>query len=876
MRFDRCFGCMEEIPQYPCPHCGYDPEENRPPDYILRQGTILNGKYVVGKMLGQGGFGITYVGWDLSLARKVAIKEYFPAGQVTRHPAMGSTLQWYTTGQADNARRGGMEMFLKEARKMTRVDNVAQVVRVLSLFQENDTAYIVMEFVEGETLKNRLMRTGPMEWGEAKGIFLPVIRAMGEVHGAGLIHRDLSPDNLMLEPGGGVRILDLGAAKDLNVNSGASSMLVAKGGFSPLEQYTERGGSGTWTDVYALAATMYYTLTGTMPPPAVDRMQKDTIRWDLPRLLSLPKNVLTALHQALIVAPGKRTQTMEALESQLTASSAPIAVPWKKLIPAAALAAAVVAAAVVGLRGTSRSTAGSSGPVAPIQAQDWAAVDAQMAAGTRDVYTYRGGAKMELYFDDSDREVGRIYTNAEGDREFIFKARYSDSGDLLEELSYDGDENLMRRELFTYHGEGQMKKSSLYDGAGKLLETCEVFYDNQNRETGWIRRGGDGTEKASGETTYEASGESQELCKYDDGESRLYRYDADRRIQEFHVTDPKGNTSYSSTYHHDSSGTLTEVLCYNDDGDMTSKTEYQYSGGKTVRTTTHLYLSSGEKIYVSSTLFGPRDVVFGNKESSDTVRYYENVRSIQGNITLYSFSSAADNSKEGSVTTYNWDGEQTHSITYDSSGRITRESLTHFDEAGRKTGSTDNSYYENGHGISEYNADGDMITYKSYDEDGRLDYESETHFDENGEKTGSTSIGYWDDSRYVTESDAEGRELWSKSFDTDGTLVSEKISHFNDAGEITGYTSTYYYDKNGSSVTEFDASHNRLRSTNYNADGTLSGEEVFHYSKDGERTGSTDTLYHSDGSKTVTEYDANYNRRSRKRYDAKGNLVSSQ
>ena len=309
---------MEETPEYPCSHCGYDPATDPSQAYVLRPGTILRGKYIIGAPLGQGGFGITYIGWDLSAERKVAIKEYFPSGQVSRNTTISNELLWYTTDQARSAQGGGMESFQKEARKMALVSNIPQVVNVLEVFQENATAYIVMDFVEGETLQKRLKKTGPLPWNQAKDIFLPVVNAMVQVHKAGLIHRDLSPDNLMLEPSGSVRILDLGAAKDLNINSGASSMQVAKGGFSPLEQYTQRGGSGTWTDVYALAATMYYSLTGVLPLPSMDRLVKDTLRWDLPQLTALPENVLTALQRAMVLQPDKRTQTMLEFSHQLT------------------------------------------------------------------------------------------------------------------------------------------------------------------------------------------------------------------------------------------------------------------------------------------------------------------------------------------------------------------------------------------------------------------------------------------------------------------------------------------------------------------------------------------------------------------------------
>ena len=307
---------MEEIQGYPCPHCGFDPRSVKGIEYALPMGTILAGKYLVGRVLGQGGFGITYVGWDIALERKVAIKEYYPSGQVSRNPGSRG-LTWYTSVQSQQAKQNGTQIFLKEARKMSKVDDIPNVVRVRDLFQENETAYIVMDFVEGETLKARLEKTGPLPWKQAKGIFLPAIQAMEQVHQAGLVHRDISPDNLMLTPDGKVKILDLGAAKDLSVNNGASSMQVAKGGFSPFEQYTQRGSSGPWTDVYAMAATVYYTLTGKLPPVATDRVVEDTISWEEPGLKALSAQALEALQKAMVISAKNRMQSMEELEKGL-------------------------------------------------------------------------------------------------------------------------------------------------------------------------------------------------------------------------------------------------------------------------------------------------------------------------------------------------------------------------------------------------------------------------------------------------------------------------------------------------------------------------------------------------------------------------------
>jgi len=242
----------------------------------------------------------------------------------------------------------GKDIFLKEARKMNRVDSIPQVVHVQEMFEDNDTAYIVMNYIPGETLSLKIKHSGPMTWKTVQELLLPVAAVMQKVHDAGLIHRDLSPDNLMLQPDGSIRILDLGAAKDLNLHGGVSSMQVAKGGFSPMEQYVQRGNSGPWTDVYSLAATLYYALTGVVPPSAVDRMNKDTIRWDLPPLRRIPSGVVRVLQKAMALPTKDRIQSMgDFLDSIQKASGRKD--PRKLLIgAAAALVAGIVLFSILG------------------------------------------------------------------------------------------------------------------------------------------------------------------------------------------------------------------------------------------------------------------------------------------------------------------------------------------------------------------------------------------------------------------------------------------------------------------------------------------------------------------------------------------------
>lgn len=336
---------MEEITSNPCPHCGYLHGRQAVQGYVLQPGTILRGKYLIGKVLGQGGFGITYLGWDLALNKKVAVKEFFPASHVSRDTGVSTALQWYTTEAAQAVRKIGPEMFLKEARKMSHVASFPQVVHVLDLFQDNNTAYIIMNYIQGVHLAQRIQTAGPMSWQTALQLLLPVIDVMQQVHDAGLIHRDISPDNLMLQPDNSVKILDLGAAKDLKLNSGVSSMQVAKGGFSPLELYVMRGNSGSWTDVYSIAATMYYAITGTTPPSAVERMDKDTLRWDLPQLRKVPASVIHVLQKGMALQVQDRYQSMGDFAAALR-KAATRRGRWKRPVLAAAAAVLVIALAV--------------------------------------------------------------------------------------------------------------------------------------------------------------------------------------------------------------------------------------------------------------------------------------------------------------------------------------------------------------------------------------------------------------------------------------------------------------------------------------------------------------------------------------------------
>ena len=313
-----CMGCMRKVKGEVCPHCGYNAAEDIQPEFTLLPGTQLHaGKYLVGRVLGQGGFGITYVGLDQSLELKVAVKEYFPTSMASRSTGT-ATLQWHTTAQQRDA---GRESFVREARKMAKIHHIPNVVEVRDVFFENDTAYIIMDFLEGETLKDRLARTGPMDEAGCAALLRPVMESLGKAHERGVVHRDVSPDNIMIDRDGAPWLLDMGAAKELDLVSGSamqSSQLVVKHGFSPPEQNASAGNIGPWTDVYAMCATIYYCMTGKLLPDAMDRMLGAPLVLPSP----LSENMTVVLERGLALRPEDRIQSMDDLLAALSPSAA--------------------------------------------------------------------------------------------------------------------------------------------------------------------------------------------------------------------------------------------------------------------------------------------------------------------------------------------------------------------------------------------------------------------------------------------------------------------------------------------------------------------------------------------------------------------------
>ena len=308
-----CPHCMKPATGAVCGACGGDMNWKATSSQ-LPLGAQLRGPsgavYSIGAAKGQGGFGITYAAMDMMKGQRVAIKEYFPSRCASR----GSNFRVVPQQGQQQVFQGGMKSFLEEAMMISAVCALDSVVSVYEWFEANGTAYIVMEYVDGKALHNILKNNGPMKASELMPKLPKLLADLDAMHKARVIHRDISPDNIILMPNGELKLLDFGSAR--SVQDGKSMTVLLKQGFSPVEQYQSRG-QNAYTDVYALAATVYYCLTGVVPPTAVNRLEEDKLVPPNQAGAGLTPFQERALLDGMIIQPKLRPQTMEEFRRRL-------------------------------------------------------------------------------------------------------------------------------------------------------------------------------------------------------------------------------------------------------------------------------------------------------------------------------------------------------------------------------------------------------------------------------------------------------------------------------------------------------------------------------------------------------------------------------
>ena len=316
-----CFGEYDELMDA-CPFCGYAPtSQSDQYPLALAPGRILAGRYILGRVLGQGGFGITYLAWDARDKVRVAIKEFFPDSLVMRQP--DTTRVTLLTGDREENFRFGKEQFLAEAKTLAQFVDNPNIVSVYSYFEENGTAYFAMEYVEGKSLKSYLKeKEGRLSWEETVQLLVPVMDALQAVHDKGIIHRDVKPDNIFITEDGHTKLLDFGSARYSLGDRSRSLDVVLTAGYAPKEQYARHSRQGPYTDVYSLAACFYACITGIVPTESVERTEDDDLPLPSARGAKLPAYAEDAILKGLSIKAENRWQTMADFKANLLSDAA--------------------------------------------------------------------------------------------------------------------------------------------------------------------------------------------------------------------------------------------------------------------------------------------------------------------------------------------------------------------------------------------------------------------------------------------------------------------------------------------------------------------------------------------------------------------------
>lgn len=305
-----CNNCMSELgADGRCYSCNSSGEALAP--HHLKPGTMLCGKYIVGNALGEGGFGITYIGRDITLDMKVAIKEYYPNGQANRNNSVSAEIFVSTEKQVASFEKG-KERFISEARNIARFNREKSIVDVRDYFEENGTAYIIMEYLEGEPLSAFVKNNGVINPRAMFAKMIPIMESLDKMHVAGFIHRDISPDNIMHMADGSLKLMDFGSARHF-LNEEKKLSVMIKQGYAPEEQYRRNGDQGPWTDVYGLCATMYKCITGVQPEDALDRMRTDNLKRPSLVGINIDESLEDILLYGLAVFKENRCQSMAEL-----------------------------------------------------------------------------------------------------------------------------------------------------------------------------------------------------------------------------------------------------------------------------------------------------------------------------------------------------------------------------------------------------------------------------------------------------------------------------------------------------------------------------------------------------------------------------------
>ena len=846
----RCLGCMKLKEQSPvCEHCGFN--ENIPNyPHQLPLGTLLRGQYRVGKVLGQGGFGITYMGWDENLDVPVAIKEYYPNGFVNRECTHSLSV---TCGDTNRQLfYHNRERFIREAKALAKLRDVPGIVRIHNFFQENETAYIVMEYVEGIDLKRYIRSRGrTLSAAEVLHVLKPVMEAMIKVHEAGLVHRDITPDNIMVLPDGTAKLLDFGAVREV-LDADADKQLsqateaILKQGFAPMEQYQNKGSLGPWTDVYALCATMYYCVTGKVPPDAPARLLDNrTVDWHL--VPGFTQQQKAALEKGMAILPRERTASVAQLWAQLYGNAQPAAQNYvnsniqgsampndfRNAYQAGAYSNAMPNKAPDPISNTGHNGAASypnhtvpleANPISGYQAAN--PVSGYQAANPASGYQ---AANPISGYQPPVTPIQPVKPISPVSQVQPVTKKKSKTGLIV---------GIAAAVLVAVVGIGAMgsKEETSAPATPQMpsvqapAETVDAVLTQPASIDALLSQGPSAT------YTYRNGWRLELYRDSDDNERILLYYNGDgqleyKSIAEYHSTD-----NISGHWVYDGSNKLIRQETYERDKDGNIQSYVQMSGDGSV-------LETGSYIYDRKGNLTSRSIKAGD---GTTLRVSNSTFDDQGNeLTRHWYY------QDGSRTefTYNENGDTKTQISYDRKGKQENRWEYTYDAQGRRSGS---DWYNASNNLettskNEFDANDNVIRTTYYKANGTVSYTYEYTFIGNDYQVMNTYISSYGETEYTPIRDIDGSYL---------------LQFEHHTGEYSNYDTTRHYDLRG----------NTTDSTSYNFDGSLNSTSEYSYDAYGTMLSYISTNYSEDGSYRTYEYDGDYNTIGSQSYDASGNL----
>ncbi|MGN0635610.1 MAG: serine/threonine protein kinase [Acutalibacteraceae bacterium] len=832
---ERCLGCMNEYDEVydVCPYCGYIKGTAAKSRNHLEPGTILIDRYLIGRCLGQGGFGITYIAWDTRLYKKVAIKEFMPTSLASR--ITGELDITCYNEEAQGLFQNGIRRMLDESRRLARFNDLESVVKVYDCLEANHTAYIIMELLDGENIKNILTEKGSYNVAQTVQIMLPVLQALREIHAAGLIHRDISPDNIFVCNNGKVKILDFGSARVASGDDEKSLSVILKPGYAPKEQYSSSTEQGPFTDIYAVCATIYKMLTGKTPIDSLERRVKADSLTPIGELVDMPDKLSHIIMRGLAIEPEDRLQTVDPLldvfqKMDLSAPPAPSKKkkshkekqprknpPVKKAgkkpwLPVVLICAAVllVGGAVFGIVRVAQNRTPTLDVDADVSEEYTPYQQELLAAASQEDLPVRELPDVEnfemlpfenqysteddaLYADYTD-ENGMLLMRVKKDRaNDVFVNNYTlydynDDGQISSSVEVSDGDAICKAERYFYNKDGTLFAKSEYDDMSLTQMTVYTVYDSSDRPVeGFIRYGN--------------SSEETMRFSYEEGAQFETHYDAE------------GNTVYESIRYEDD-GEVKEKW-YTQDGKVSKEIVREYTDAGIVEQTVKVFDRMDEK---QTWLYGDsgklKEHFVYDKDNAQTAGYvfkyvkgklrYIECQTVEGEKTYLS------DLKTGGYFLYTFeDGNMLERMEYDVQDELVSRICMDYDDEGNRTRT---EYYDENAELVRYCADytyedAQTYSYSEYDAEGR----KQADYSFYGEEKYVTS--YDKKERVLLESSYEGDScLWTEEYVYSGAYLDKRTFTRYDAetGEQTvRYVHTYYADDTENPTCRTDTTYDK-------------------------------------------------------------------